>query len=138
MAGKQPVGKGGVRGGRERRTVAGEAATAKVTMTTVVKAAMVGATASMASVAWEVATGAVPPPPNLVPCCHVKTMKRCSLLPISVLPRSGEDDEMGAARSSKQQVGREEKDGAGEDEEDTINSKSTRQRLVAPMIPPIS
>lgn len=67
MAGKQPVGKGGVRGGRERRTVAGEAATAKVTMTTVVKAAMVGATASMA---WEVATGAVPPPPNLVPCCH--------------------------------------------------------------------
>lgn len=56
----------------------------------------------------------------------VKTMKRCSLLPISVLPRSGEDDETGAARSSKQQVGREEKDGAGEDEEDTINSKSTR------------
>lgn len=68
----------------------------------------------------------------------VKMMKRCSLLPISVLPRSGEDDETGAARSSKQQVGREEKDGAGEDEEDTINSKSTRQRLVAPMIPPIS
>ena len=70
MAGKQPVGKGGVHGGRERRTVAGEAATVKATTTIVVKAAMVGATASMASVAWEAATGAVPPPPNLVPCCH--------------------------------------------------------------------